>query len=288
MAIVVTKLGTGQEIDGQNFSIVIGVIPEGLLVAATAANAEIVWVRWHYSGLGAYEDLFRDVIANNAGNVTTQIWSRPNAHAGTSASAYIQIGSWPQPGAAATIYTATGIATILPLDKTSTGIGTGTVANSGSSGTLSQADELIIGAIGMEEEIDEKGTWTDDASHVYDSDYEQDACADLGGAKSSTICSVAEIVSATTAQIAEMTGTLGNDWAACIATYKGVGGAAYYHGLKVQGEGELALCDAGIHPLRTRKGGVTYGVELVALDDPNASRVRVKTPAGIKAIRGYT
>ncbi len=64
--------------------------------------------------------------------------------------------------------------------------------------------------------------------------------------------------------------------------------AGYYHGLKVQGEGELALCDVGSHPLRVRKGGVTYGLELVATDDPNASRVRIKTGAGIKAIRKYS
>lgn len=65
-------------------------------------------------------------------------------------------------------------------------------------------------------------------------------------------------------------------------------GEGYYHGLKVQGEGELALCDVGSHPLRIRKGGTTYGIELVATGDPNASRIRIKTPSGIKAIRKYT
>lgn len=69
-------------------------------------------------------------------------------------------------------------------------------------------------------------------------------------------------------------------------TYTGLGG--YYHGLKVQGVGELALCDVGSHPLRIRKGGTTYGIELVAVDDPNASKIRIKTSAGIKAIRKYT
>lgn len=64
--------------------------------------------------------------------------------------------------------------------------------------------------------------------------------------------------------------------------------ADYYHGLKVQGVGELALCDVGTHPLRIRKGGVTYGIELVATDDPNASAVRIRTPAGVRAIRKYT
>jgi len=63
---------------------------------------------------------------------------------------------------------------------------------------------------------------------------------------------------------------------------------AYYHGLKIQGEGELALCDVGTHPLRIRKGGTTYGIELVATDAPNASRIRIKTGTGIKAIRKYS
>ncbi|GAG68261.1 unnamed protein product, partial [marine sediment metagenome] len=66
------------------------------------------------------------------------------------------------------------------------------------------------------------------------------------------------------------------------------GASAYYHGLKVQGEGELALCDVDTNPLRIRKGGTTYGLELVATDDPNASRIRVKTGAGVKAIRKYS
>jgi len=72
------------------------------------------------------------------------------------------------------------------------------------------------------------------------------------------------------------------------ADFNEVGGVTYYHGLKVQGEGELALCDVGSHPLRIRKGGTTYGLELVATDDPNASRIRVKTGVGIRAIRKYT
>ena len=70
------------------------------------------------------------------------------------------------------------------------------------------------------------------------------------------------------------------------AAFNEVGG--YYHGLKVQGEGELALCDVGSHPLRMRKGGTTYGIELVDVADPNASRIMIKTGAGIKVIRKYT
>lgn len=63
---------------------------------------------------------------------------------------------------------------------------------------------------------------------------------------------------------------------------------AYYHGLSVQGEGELALCDAGSNPLRVGKSGVVYGIELVDVSDPNASRIRVRTGSGVKALRKYT
>lgn len=62
----------------------------------------------------------------------------------------------------------------------------------------------------------------------------------------------------------------------------------YYHGLKVRGVGELALCDVVTHPLRIRKGGTTYGIELVNTSDANASKIRIKTGARIKAIRKYT
>ncbi len=61
-----------------------------------------------------------------------------------------------------------------------------------------------------------------------------------------------------------------------------------YRGLAVQGVGELALCDAGANPLRIRKSGTTYGLMLVETNDPNASRIRIKTGAGVRAIRKYT
>ncbi len=66
------------------------------------------------------------------------------------------------------------------------------------------------------------------------------------------------------------------------------GGATYIPGFRVQGEGDLALRAATGQPLRVRKGGTTYGLELVLTTDPNASRVRIRTPAGTRAIRKYT
>ncbi|MBU0847253.1 hypothetical protein KKH23_08745, partial [Patescibacteria group bacterium] len=65
------------------------------------------------------------------------------------------------------------------------------------------------------------------------------------------------------------------------------GGPEYYQGLKVQGVGEVALCAVGDSPLRIHKGE-TYGIALVATDDPQASAARIRTPAGVKALRKYT
>lgn len=38
-------------------------------------------------------------------------------------------------------------------------------------------------------------------------------------------------------------------------------------------------------PLRIRKNGVTYGIRLVPVDSPGASKIRVQTPGGVKAIQ---
>jgi len=62
---------------------------------------------------------------------------------------------------------------------------------------------------------------------------------------------------------------------------------AYYHGFSVQGVGELALCSVGNNPLRIRKGGTTYGLELVKITEDKASAVRIKVPVGIRAIRKF-
>ena len=43
--------------------------------------------------------------------------------------------------------------------------------------------------------------------------------------------------------------------------------------------------DPPVSSLQIRKNGVTYGVALVDPSDPNASRFRIKTPSGIKALR---
>jgi len=40
-------------------------------------------------------------------------------------------------------------------------------------------------------------------------------------------------------------------------------------------------------PLRIRKGGTTYGIILVPVTDANASKIRIQTSSGIKALRKY-
>ncbi len=71
-------------------------------------------------------------------------------------------------------------------------------------------------------------------------------------------------------------------------TDKVPGSVTYIPGFRVQGEGDLALRAAAGQPLRVRKNDVTYGLELVLTTDPNASRVRIRTSAGTRAIRKYT
>lgn len=121
------------------------------------------------------------------------------------------------------VYSASGIAISSAFDKSATATGSGTTAGAGPTATLSQADELGIGIIGMEEQTDEKGTWTTGASYVEGNEQEAGTTGQ-GGASNISVFTVAEVLSATTAQNVEQTSTGGNDWAAGIATYKGAGG----------------------------------------------------------------
>jgi hypothetical protein len=165
---------------------------------------------------------FHDILANNAGNVVTSIWSFLNltsAEAADIAKVVVVENS----GEAYTmaVYGASGIATSSALDKSAIDTGSSTAPNSGATATLSQADELIIGACGVEDEIDDaSGTWTTGAGNV--SGNEQGDGTNGGGDASNVyIYAAAEVVAATTAQTAEVTGTDSIDWAAAVATYKG-------------------------------------------------------------------
>uniref|UniRef100_A0A6M3M546 Putative pectate lyase n=1 Tax=viral metagenome TaxID=1070528 RepID=A0A6M3M546_9ZZZZ len=134
------------------------------------------------------------------------------------------------------------------------------------------------------------GADDDDAATGYPGSYTDGTYTPSGTATGScSLASARRELNATSDDPSNFTIAAVEEWVANTIAVRPVGtGPTYYHGLKIQGVGELALCDVGTHPLRIRKGGTTYGVELVATADGNASKVRIQTPTGVKALRKYT
>ena len=166
--------------------------------------------------------LVADVTATNSGAVITIIWSIAIPLTATNYSVSIVNTSTAK---AMTAYKASGLASSA-FDTSATNTGTGTDATAGPTATLSQADELVIGATGVEDEVDDAhGTFTTGATYV--SGNEQfDATNGGGDASNVQVHSVAEVVSATTAQNVADTGHNSTGWAAAIATYKMESGVA--------------------------------------------------------------
>ncbi len=108
-----------------------------------------------------------------------------------------------------------GLAPTGALDQTSTATGNGTTPSSGSTATTSQADELLIGAIGAEGIVTD--TFTVGTNYA---PLDRSGTTGGGFASNITINPEFQIVSATGAYLAD--GTLGTaqDWAAAIATYR--------------------------------------------------------------------
>jgi len=107
---------------------------------------------------------------------------------------------------------------VTPLDKTASATGTSGSPSSGATATLTQADELVIGAIGMEHKLTEStGSWTTGTGNVSGNE-QSDGTSSNGSAANQVIRSAAEVVSATTAQTAAITGEDSADWAALIVT----------------------------------------------------------------------
>jgi len=167
--------------------------------------------------------LTRDVQVINSGNIQVGVFSLVNITSQQASDiAFLRgIASAGNDANAIAAYTATGLDSSSPLDKSATATGSGTTAGAGPTDALSQADELAVGAIGMEEQQDEKGTWTTGSGYIDDTTYEQqDGTSGGAGARNISVFVLAEIVSAMTALSVEQTATGGNDWAAAIATYK--------------------------------------------------------------------
>lgn len=109
-----------------------------------------------------------------------------------------------------------------PLDKSTGGTGTGTDASTGSTGLLSQDDEVCIAVTAVEDEVDDAhGTWTAGVGFV--SGNEEFAATNFGGDSSNMqLHSVARVISDGTTQAYQGVdaGHDNTDWAACIATFK--------------------------------------------------------------------
>jgi hypothetical protein len=77
----------------------------------------------------------------DANFLTTQIYYLANCAATTNTSTFTPNNS---ANISLTCQEYSGVVTVSPLDKTATGTGFGTAATSASSGTLTQADELVV------------------------------------------------------------------------------------------------------------------------------------------------
>ncbi len=112
-----------------------------------------------------------------------------------------------------------------PVDKTASARGTGTAPSSGATATLSQADELLLGAIGIGgPDYDPPGLWGNAftpglrlGTGVYNT----------GGTSDITIYSGWKIVSSTAAATASTTLNTSRYWAASVATFKMASGPTH-------------------------------------------------------------
>jgi hypothetical protein len=108
-----------------------------------------------------------------------------------------------------------------PVDQGTAAAGSGTSPSSGAAPTTSQANEILIGAIGTEgPNGDNAGTWSNSFTNG-----QRLGTAGGGAANNSTISEGYRIVSATGAYTAAKTGITSRAWGAVIATFKEAGGS---------------------------------------------------------------
>jgi hypothetical protein len=159
------------------------------------------------------------VDVSNSGDVRTYIFAAYNVNALSSGST-ITINHASVSARAAVVSAFRGLANSAVLDQTHTGTGSSTSPTSGATSTTTQADELLIGAIGMEgPNVDNPGTWSNSftdglrlgTSFGSSSGDDTDVTASMGW----------RIVGATGAYTAAKSGlATSRDWAAAIATFK--------------------------------------------------------------------
>ncbi len=93
-------------------------------------------------------------------------------------------------------------------------------------------------------------------------------------------------ITATTTYIIACTGPGGTSQQSATVTVSGGGGGGcgqqIYDGTTTI---TISCEDPPVSPLRTGKDATTYGIQLVDPSDPNASKLRIQTPTGVKALR---
>ena len=220
MAIVRTPLGTSQTKSSSGVVINLsGLISTDALIVVAAGDITSVTCKLRVVTVDL-ESFVKDVSADNAGNVVTDIWSLAQCGASAATATNVAV-DWVTTGNAyaAALIKVTGLATSGIFDQSSTSTGSSLTANSGASGTTTVADELLIGGIGWEgPDGDNVGT----ASNSFTLG-ERLGTTGGGAAGNITAQEIYRIVSATGAYTAEVVRTANSrDWAAAIATYKGV------------------------------------------------------------------
>jgi len=154
--------------------------------------------------------------AVNTGQLRTYIFAAYNVNA-LPASSTITINAGVSVTARAAVASVfRGLADADPLDRTSTGTGSNDAPSAGPTSTTTEANELLIGAIGTEGPSgDPAGTWANSFTAG-------PRTGTTGGTEDTniTISLGYRIVSATGAYTAAKSGITSRDWAAVIATFK--------------------------------------------------------------------
>lgn len=216
MAIVVTSLGTNSNKSSADpwtpFSNITLAAAEMIFLCVAADDFNVTSVKWN--NIVMSEDI-------DAGNTTLRIrfFSYYSSGGGTG-DIVIDYGTFVPVAMAATLYKASGLSSSAQLDKTAIGTGDGTDALTGYTGVLSQADEVIIVASAVEDEVDDAhGAWTAGADYVSDN-VQFNATNGGGDASNIQVHSATRIVTTTATMRGVDAGHDSSDWAACIASYK--------------------------------------------------------------------
>jgi hypothetical protein len=178
------------------------------------------------------------ISATNSGNVITYIFAAYNVNALPSGGT-ITINHASVTARAAVVSVFRGLANSAVVDQTHTGTGSSTSPTSGATSTTTQADELLIGGIGMEgPNVDNPGTWSN--SFTDGLRLGTSFGSSSGDATDITACLGWRIVGATGAYTAAKSGlATSRDWAAAIATFKAETGITYDVTVTIVGSGTV-------------------------------------------------